>query len=410
MKHIKTETRSPSGTDQSLQSGPTLLNAAHADGVDRRQFFKGAAGAGMAAALAAGSLWGPSGIPQAWAAGEKAPTYRVPSYRDLYRGEWEKMVAEGSTDSLYGRQILKPSDFNHGYVTTKDPRGYDVKFHYVREGKGEPLFLFHGWPGFWWDYWMNIKELAKHFDVIAVDMRGYGDSDKPGYNKSTNRIDLDPIDHYDLNTTVDDHMRVAKALGIDKAYWCGHDWASLTMHKFVRRYPEMVKKLILANPFLPGAEARYLSPAFHGHSYYASFHSTPLATELVGSSREATKIYFRWFFNWWSKNKTLWTPEEIEIITDNFIKPGNVEGGFSWYRANLSPAARGWEPHDYVPINIPTLVLWGVGDTCVIIDWADLVPQFYTNHKFIPLPNAGHFSMRESPDEFNKNVIEFLKG
>jgi hypothetical protein len=57
----------------------------------------------------------------------------------------------------------------------------------------------------------------------------------------------------------------------------------------------------------------------------------------VGSSREATKIYFRWFFNWWSYNKTLWTPEEVEIITDNFVKPGNVEGGFSWYRANLSP-------------------------------------------------------------------------
>ena len=251
----------------------------------RRRFF--GTGVGMAAAAAALAA-GVARMPQARAAGEKPPTYRVPGYRDLYRGEWEKMVAKGSTDSLYGRKILKPSDFNHGTVVTKDPRGYDVKFHYVREGKGEPLFLFHGWPGFWWDYWMNIKELAKHFDVIAVDMRGYGESDKPGYNSATNRIDLDPVDHYDLNTTVDDHMRVAKALGIEKAYWCGHDWASLTMHKFVRRYPEMVKKLILANPFLPGAEARYLSPAFHSHSYYASFHSTPLATELVGSSREAT--------------------------------------------------------------------------------------------------------------------------
>ena len=57
---------------------------------------------------------------------------------------------------------------------------------------------------------MNIKELSKHFDVIAVDMRGYGDTDKPGYNpKKTNRIDLDPVDHCDLNTTVDDHMRKA---------------------------------------------------------------------------------------------------------------------------------------------------------------------------------------------------------
>ena len=391
--------------ESNLDGNPGLVSGnAQQPGMDRRRFLL-TAGAGVAGALAVNNV---TGVREARAAGEVPPSYRVPSYRDLYRGKWEELTAKGA-DTLHGRKLLRPEDFKHYTVTTKDPRGYDVKFHYVREGSGEPLFLFHGWPGFWWDYWMNIKELAKHFDVIAVDMRGYGDTDKPGYDPATNRIMLDPVDHYDLNTTVDDHMRVAKALGIEKAYWCGHDWASLTMHKFVRRYPEMVKKLVLVNPFLPGAEARYLSPAFHGHSYYASFHSTPLATELVGSSREATKIYFRWFFNWWSANKALWTPEEIEIITDNFVKPGNVEGGFSWYRANLSPAARGWEPRDYEPTHIPTLCLWGEADTCVIIDWADLVPQYYLNLKFKPVKNAGHFTMREAPDVFNKEVIAFLK-
>ncbi|MFL5283749.1 MAG: alpha/beta fold hydrolase [Rhodopila sp.] len=278
------------------------------------------------------------------------------SYRDLYGGKWEQLRTRND-DTLYGRTLLRPGDFRHETVTTHDPRGYEVKIHYVREGRGEPLFLFHGWPGFWYDYWMNIKELAKQFDVIAVDLRGYGDTDKPGYDPRTKRIMLDPVQHYDLDTTVDDAMRLAKALGIERAYWLGHDWSSLVMHKFVRRYPDMVKKLVLVNPFLPGAETRYLSPAFHEHSYYASFHGTPLAVELVESSREATKIYFRWFFQWWSANKNLWTPDEIEILTDNFVKPGNIEGGFHWYRANLSPAAKGWEPRDYIPTHIPTQVL-----------------------------------------------------
>ena len=384
------------GDLESANAGPA--------GIDRRSFLL-AAGGGMAGTIAMNNI---SGVGEARAAGEVAPSYRLPTYRDLYRGKWEQLTAKGS-DSLHGRKVLHPEDFKHYTVVTTDPRGYEVKFHYVREGSGEPLIMFHGWPGFWWDYWMNIKELANHFDVIAVDMRGYGDTDKPGYDPKTNRIQLDPVDHYDLNTTVDDQMRLARALGIERAYWVGHDWSSLTMHKFVRRYPEMVKKLVLSNPFLPGAEARYMSPAFHGHSYYASFHSTPLATELVGSSREATKIYFRWFFNWWSANKALWTPEEIEIITDNFVKPGNVEGGFSWYRANLSPAARGWEPRDYEPTNIPTLCLWGEGDTCVVIDWSDLVPQYYLNLKYVPVHNAGHFTMREAPDVFNREVISFLK-
>ncbi|WP_158258188.1 alpha/beta fold hydrolase [Rhodopila globiformis] len=330
------------------------------------------------------------------------------SYRDLYGGKWEQLRTR-KDDTLYGRTLLRPEDFRHQTVTTHDPRGYEVKIHYVREGSGEPLFLFHGWPGFWYDYWMNIKELAKQFDVIAVDLRGYGDTDKPGYDPKTNRIMLDPVQHYDLDTTVDDAMRLAKALGIEQAYWVGHDWSSLVMHKFVRRYPEMVKKLVLVNPFLPGAETRYLSPAFHEHSYYASFHGTPLAVELVESSREATKIYFRWFFQWWSANKNLWTPEEIEILTDNFVKPGNVEGGFHWYRANLSPVAKGWEPRDYTPTHIPTLVLWGEGDTCVVINWSDLAPQFYLDMKYMPVRNAGHFLMREAPDLFNREVAAFLR-
>jgi pimeloyl-ACP methyl ester carboxylesterase len=329
-------------------------------------------------------------------------------YSELYGGKWEEIQSK-RVDTLFGRKLLRPEDFNHYTVTTKDPRGYDVDFHYVREGSGEPLFLFHGWPGFWYDYWMNIKELAKHFDVIAPDNRGYGDSDKPGYDSSTKRINLDPVEHYDLDTTVDDHMRLAKALGIEKAYWVGHDWTSLTMHKFVRRYPEMVKKLVLVNPFLPGAEARYLDASFFAHSWYSQFHGTPLAVELVESSREATKIYFRWFFQWWSDNKNLWTPEEVEIITDNFVKPGNIEGGFSWYRANLSPASKGWEPIDYTPTHIPTLVLWGEGDTCVIINWADLVPHYYLNLTFRPVKKAGHFLMREAPDIFNTEVTEFFK-
>ncbi|MBV8398821.1 MAG: alpha/beta hydrolase, partial [Acetobacteraceae bacterium] len=95
--------------------------------------------------------------------------------------------------------------------------------------------------------------------------------------------------------------------------------------------------------------------------------------------------------------------------TDNFVKPGNVEGGFHWYRANLSPAAKGWEPRDYTPTHIPTLVLWGEGDTCVIINWSDLAAQFYLDLKYIPVRNAGHFLMRESPDIFNKEVATFLR-
>ena len=42
-----------------------------------------------------------------------------------------------------------------------------IKLHYIRQGAGEPLMLIHGWPGFWYEWHMNIDALAEHFDVIA---------------------------------------------------------------------------------------------------------------------------------------------------------------------------------------------------------------------------------------------------
>ena len=69
--------------------------------------------------------------------------------------------------------------FSHQHATING-----LRYHYVREparpgGSGPPLFLIHGWPGFYYEWRLNIKPLAERFDVIVPDMRGYGHSDKP---------------------------------------------------------------------------------------------------------------------------------------------------------------------------------------------------------------------------------------
>lgn len=62
-------------------------------------------------------------------------------------------------------------NWTHG---TADVNG--VRMHYVREGHGAPLILLHGWPEFWWGWHRNIPALADHFDVVAPDFRGFGDT------------------------------------------------------------------------------------------------------------------------------------------------------------------------------------------------------------------------------------------
>ena len=67
----------------------------------------------------------------------------------------------------------------------------------------------------------------------------------------------------------------------------------------------------------------------------------------------------------WSYGQLLLTEEEMEVHTDNYMKPGNVHGGFNYYRANLSVTSNPWSTLDLTSSNLPVTMLWGVGDPVV---------------------------------------------
>ena len=101
--------------------------------------------------------------------------------------------------------LRRPEEFSHHEVQLDG-----IRIHYVREGRGPPLVLMHGWPGFWWEWYKCIGALAEEFDVIAPDMRGYGDSEKP---------DLNDLSKYHLNEVTADHAndRSGSAVNITRS-------------------------------------------------------------------------------------------------------------------------------------------------------------------------------------------------
>ncbi len=143
--------------------------------------------------------------------------------------------------------MRRPEEFSH-FEACLD----DIKIHYVREGRGPPLMLMHGWPGFWWEGHKCIGALAQDFDVIAPDMRSYGDSDKPGPENASK---------YDLSLVTDDHAKLLRHLGISRAYVVGHDYSSLVMHKFVRLYRHVTIRGLTIDPVVPGQQGKSSSVA-----------------------------------------------------------------------------------------------------------------------------------------------------
>lgn len=280
--------------------------------------------------------------------------------------------------------IRRPEDFTHH--TAELP---GVKIHYVREGSGPPLLLLHGWPGFWYEYHKVIGELAKNYDVIVPDHRGYGDSEKP---------DLNDISLYSLEHGIDDIDALLAHLDIPKAYIVGHDWASLLIHKFVRKYRERVIKVINMDPITPNFGPFYLGFPHMSESWYSQFQQLDMAVELVSSSREACTIYFRHFLDHWAYKKPLLSDEEMEIYVDHFMKPGNIHGGFNWYRANLAVTSAPWSQIDKTISDAPMTFLWGLGDTVVPSTCSPDIPQYYNNYTMEYVADSGHYMMVERPD------------
>lgn len=285
------------------------------------------------------------------------------------------------------------AQFNHHFALLGD-----IKLHYVRHGTGRPLLLIHGWPGFWFEWHKNIEKLAGHFDVVAPDMRGFAYSDKPA--------GAPEVDYTDTKFA-EDIRALCDHLGFEKVSIVSHDFGAIWVQKFARLYPDRLEKLVLFDPPYPGIGARWFELPHVLQTWYQLFHQQPWAEDLVGSSREATRMYISHFLSAWSANKDLWTSDEVDQYVDAYSQPGALRGGFNCYRAALRGGAfsAGGEPN----VTHPTLVLWGDSDSILPFAWSDNLAQTFPNHTLKKIESAGHFMMREAPDRVNREIIDFLK-
>jgi pimeloyl-ACP methyl ester carboxylesterase len=282
-------------------------------------------------------------------------------------------------------------EFAHDFIEVNG-----IRLHYVRQGEGAPLLLIHGWPGFWYEWHLNIVPLSQRFDVIAPDMRGAGYSDKP---------DVAPEAGYTDTAMAEDIRALLDALGIEKVRIVSHDFGAVWVQRFARTYPERLEKLMLFDPPYPGIGARWFELPHILNSWYQIFHQQPWAEDLVGSSRKATEIYIRHFLSAWSANKDLWTDEEIAEYVEAYSQPGTLRGGFNWYRAAFRG---GMQSSGDLTIKTPTTVLWGDGDAILPFAWSDRLPEFFSDLRLKKIEGAGHFMMREAPDRVNAEIIEFM--
>jgi pimeloyl-ACP methyl ester carboxylesterase len=278
-----------------------------------------------------------------------------------------------------------------------------ITIHYVRAGQGLPLVLLHGWPEFWRTWHRVIPTLAREFDVIAPDLRGFGRTDKP---------DLPATEGYTIGDHVGDLLGLADALGIERFGLVSHDVGSYISQAFARAHPDRLIGLFFFDCPYPGIGRRWIEPDQISEIWYQTFNQQPWAADLVGSSREACGIYFRHFFRHWAHLPDAFDDDEIEIWVDNFMAPGNLQGGFNWYIA-VGQARRELMRHGAptLPgITVPTCVRWGAADPILRAEWMDLLGDYFSDCDASTLEGVGHYAAMERPDIATMEIAEFFRG
>jgi pimeloyl-ACP methyl ester carboxylesterase len=276
-----------------------------------------------------------------------------------------------------------------------------LTFHVRRAGSGPPLVLLHGWPEFSLTWELVMRRLADRFSVIAPDFRGFGDSDKP---------DAGPTDRAGPDVHAADILALLDALGLAQVGLVAHDVGGNVAQSLCRTAPERFSGLFLFDTPYPGIGTRWGAPGQLKEIWYQSFHQLPWAAPLVGASRDTCRAYIGHFLRHWSARPDAFD-DVLEAWVDNFLKPGNLQGGFNYYisvNAARLATMRGETPA-LPPIAVPTCVRWGAGDPVLRVEWADRLGETFTHLDFAPFEGVGHFPHREAPDQAAAMIATFFE-
>jgi pimeloyl-ACP methyl ester carboxylesterase len=261
-----------------------------------------------------------------------------------------------------------------------------VKIHYVTQGRGPLLVLLHGFPDFWYSWRDQMPALAKHFQVVAIDQRGYNKSDQPS-----------GVEQYTVAKLVADVDAVLRHFKRERAVIIGHDWGGLVAWAFAMAHPDKTDRLVLLNLPHPKGLQRELAnnPAQQKASAYArTFQDKDI--ESLKAVLTPSALAF------WVKE-----PEARKEYVEAF-KRSSLECMLNYYKANY-PRPPYKDDKTYPPVKCPVLMIHGLKDPYLLPGalndtWKWVEKEF----TLVTVPQAGHFVHRDAPELVTRTLVRWL--
>jgi haloacetate dehalogenase len=248
--------------------------------------------------------------------------------------------------------------------------------------------------------WHKVApRLAEDFTVVAADLRGYGDSDKPAGDS----------EHYNYSkrAMATDQVEAMENLGFDTFFLAGHDRGARVSHRLTKDYPERVRKLATLDIIPTHRMFQIVNKEMASNTYHWFFLIQPydFPERVIGAGADFfMRSGFQRFPNW----ETIFPPEALEEYVRCSTEPATIHAICEDYRAGASTDLVHDDEDFENKVTCPHLALWSdrgyVGRTQdVLAVWRD----YSTNVRGHSL-SSGHYIAEELPDETHQILRAFF--
>jgi pimeloyl-ACP methyl ester carboxylesterase len=289
-------------------------------------------------------------------------------------------------------EILLDGPWRHRFVAANGAR-----FHVAEAGGGPLVILLHGFPQFWWAWRHQLPALADAgYHAVAMDLRGYGASDKPPRG-------------YDTLTLAADIAGVVRALGERRAVVVGHGWGgwvAWSMPAVAPRVTRAVAVLSMAHPlqmrmaFTRNGQRRTLGPLL-------AFQAPMAPEHWLEHGNGVERLLREWSGPGFPDDATLWRYQramQVPFVAHTSMEYYRWAVRSLWRRDGRRFAATVQEP-----VGVPVLQMHGAQDPWVSPRTASQSARFVHGRlRYELVPGAGHFLPEEAPDRVTATLLDWL--
>ena len=278
-----------------------------------------------------------------------------------------------------------------------------ARFHVAVCGEGPPVLLLHGFPQFWYTWHHQLATLAEGgYQAAAVDLRGYGASDKPPKG-------------YDTYTSTTDVAALVRSLGGEQAVIVGQGlgaWIAWSMPALQPDTTRAIAALSMPHPVVMRHASLFNRSQRHVSAYLLELQWPFVAERRIPHGEDEVRRLMR---AWAAPDGEFPTDQDVRRYAGAMALPFVAHSAAEYYRWIGRNQLR-WDGPLFnrrvgVPIDVPVLHLQGVEDGCVLEPTAErsgrLVRGRYT---YRAVDGAGHFLTEEAPEEVGTMLLGWLDG